>query len=95
MISKPAAKRKISATVDPALAEAGDAAVAAGATESFSAWVNEALARQVDHQRRLTALAEFVAQHEAEHGVITDAEIAATTKRLRSKATTVRGRRTA
>lgn len=95
MTPKAAAKRKISATVDTALADAGDAAVAAGTTESFSAWVNEALVRQVAHERRLTALAEFVEQYEAEHGVISAEEIAATTKRLRAKATTVRGRRTA
>lgn len=88
-------KARLSASVDAELLEAGQRAVDAGEAESVSAWVNDALTRQVAHDRRMRAMDELIAEYEAEHGVITDEEIAATTKRLRAKATPVRGRRTA
>lgn len=57
--------------MDADLVEAAHAAVAAGRAENLSAWVNEALRRQVDHDRRMWALDEFFAAYEAEHGEIT------------------------
>lgn len=88
-------KARLSASVDAELLDAGQRAVDAGEAESVSAWVNDALARQVAHDRRMRAMDELIAEYEAEHGVITDEEITATTKRLRAKATPVRGRKTA
>ena len=77
--------------MDADLVEAGQAAVEAGQAGSLSAWVNEALRRQADHDRRLRALDAFLAAYEAEHGEITDAEIAAATRRARARAIVVRG----
>jgi hypothetical protein len=83
-------KRRLSASVDAALISAAEQAVAEGRAESVSAWVNAAMQRQVDHDRRLRALADFVAAYEAKHGVITDEEMALARRRARSRATPVR-----
>ena len=84
-------KQRLSASVDADLLEAGQTAVAAGEAGSLSAWVNEALRRQADNDRRLRALDEFLAAYEAEHGEITDAEIAEATRRARARALAIRG----
>ena len=52
-------KRRLSASVDAAVIEAGQAAVAEGSADSLSGWVNDALHRQADHDRRLRALDDF------------------------------------
>jgi len=84
-------KHRLSASVDADLVEAGQAAVEAGEADNLSAWVNEALRRQADHDRRLRALDDYLAAYEAEHGEITDVEIAAATRRARARAVVVRG----
>lgn len=76
--------------MDADLLEAGQAAVAAGAAGSLSEWVNEALRRQTEHDRRLRALNDFVAAFEAEHGTITDDEIAEASRRAKARAIVVR-----
>ncbi len=86
-------RERLSATVDAEVLAAGRAAVAAGEAESLSAWVNDALRRQADLDRRLRAMAEAIADYEAEFGKITDEEIAETRRRLRSRAVVVRGKR--
>jgi Arc/MetJ-type ribon-helix-helix transcriptional regulator len=48
--------QRLSTSVDEDLINAGQAAVQAGRAESLSAWVNEALRRQAEHERRLRAL---------------------------------------
>lgn len=63
-------------TVDHELVEAGNEAVAAGQAGSLSGWVNSALADRAVRDRRLRAMAEAVADYEAEFGEITEAEIA-------------------
>ena len=83
-------KQRLSASVDAELIAAGQRAVASGAAENISAWVNDALARQAGHDRRMRALHEFVAEYEAEHGVITDEEIEDATRWARSRAIIVR-----
>jgi len=85
-----AIKQRLSASVDEDLITAGQAAVESGRAESLSAWVNEALRRQAEHERRPCALDEFIAEYDAEHGAFTDAEIAETTRRMRARAITVR-----
>ena len=77
--------------MDAELVAAGHAAVAAGTAENLSAWVNEALRRHCEHDSRLTALGAFLADYEAEHGQITDAEIADATRWARERAVVVRG----
>lgn len=84
------AKQRLSASVDASLLEAAKQAVARGRATNLSAWVNEALRLKHEHDRRLEALAEFVASYEAEHGAISDDQILAATRRARARATTVR-----
>jgi hypothetical protein len=73
------------------LVEAGRAEVAAGQAESLSAWVNDALRRQVENDRRLRALDEFIAAYEAEHGEITEEEMVEAERSARERAIVVRG----
>lgn len=86
-------KQRLSASVDADLLEAGRAAVAAGNAGNLSEWVNAALRRQAEDDRRLQAAREFVAAYEAEHGKITDDEIEEATRRARARAIVVRGGR--
>ena len=84
-------KERLTVTVDPALIRAGSKAVRAGRAESLSGWVNAALAERVEKERRLLALAEAVAAHEAEFGEITEAELRAQERADRRHAVVVRG----
>lgn len=85
-------KQRLSASVDADLIAEAHAAVAGGRAPSVSAWVNDALRRQVEHDRRVTALGEFLAAYEAEHGEITEEEIRAASRQAESRAVVVRGR---
>lgn len=86
-------RARLSATVDAEVLQAGRAAVAAGEAESLSAWVNDALRRQADHDRRLRAMDAAIAAHEAEFGEITEEEMAAARRTTRARAVVVRGKR--
>lgn len=86
-------KRRLSASVDADLLQAGQQAVASGAAASLSEWVNEALRRQAEHDRRLRAAGEFITAFEAEHGRLTDVEIDEARRRRRARAVVVRGGR--
>jgi len=85
-------KQRLSASVDADLLLAAQAAVAAGRAANVSAWVNESLRRQAEHDRRMLALDEFLLSYEAEHGVIREAEIAAARQRAKARAIVVRGK---
>lgn len=85
------AKSRLSVTVDADLIAAAHAAVAAGAAESMSAWVNDALRLKLDHDRRLRGIGDFIAAYEAEHGEITEQEMEAAVRRARERAIVVRG----
>jgi Arc/MetJ-type ribon-helix-helix transcriptional regulator len=86
-------KNKLSVTVDQDVVEAARVAVSSGRAGSVSAWVNEALHRQMDHERRLRGLDRFLAAYEAEHGAITEEEMADAVRSTRAGATVVRGKR--
>ena len=86
-------KQRLSASVDADLIEAAEDAVARGRFDSVSAWVNEALRLKLAQERRLEALAAFVAAYENEHGEITPEEIRLAVRRARTNAVTVRGKR--
>lgn len=86
-------RERLSATVEAEVLSAGRRAVAEGRAESLSAWVNDALRRQTEHERRLKALDKFIREYEAEHGVITDEEIREVTRATRARAIRVRPRR--
>mgnify|MGYP006316759721 FL=1 len=78
--------------VEPAAGAA--AAVAGGRAESVSAWVGNAMRERVAKERRLGALADAVARYEAEHGEITEDELAEQARADRDAAAAVRaGRR--
>lgn len=83
-------KQRLSATVDADLLAAAQEAVGAGRAENVSAWVNDALRRQVEHEARLGALADFVTAYEAEHGVITEEEMDDAVRAARGRAVVVR-----
>ena len=85
------AKSRLSVTVDADLIAAAHAAVAAGAADSMSAWVNDALRMKLDHDRRLRGIGDFIAAYEAEHGEITEEEMEAAVRRARERAIVVRG----
>ncbi len=68
-------------TVDPHLVDVGTRAVADGAAESLSAWVNAALVDRLQREERLAALADAVAAFEEVDGPISDEEIAAQERR--------------
>lgn len=85
-------RRRLSATVEADVLRAGQHAVAEGRAESLSAWVNDALKRQAEHDRRMKALDDFFREYEAEHGVITDEEIREATRHFRARAIRVRPR---
>jgi hypothetical protein len=76
--------------VDADLLAAGRAHVAAGRADSLSGWVNEALRLKAEHDVRMRALDDFLAEFEARHGVITDDEIEAASRRARGRAVVVR-----
>ena len=84
-------KLRLSASVDADLIEAAEGAVASGRFDSVSAWVNEALRLKLAHDRRLEALAAFVADYEAEQGEITPEEMRLSARMARARAVTVRG----
>lgn len=82
---------RVTVTLDRALVEAANEAVAAGRADSVSAWVTLALAELVAKERRLLALSSLIADYEAEHGVITAEELVFREREDRRKATVVRG----
>ena len=86
-----AQKLRVPVTIVKALVQAGSKAVASGRAESFSGWINVALSERVAKERRSQALAEAVAAYEAEHGVISDAELAAQARSDRARAIVIRG----
>ena len=86
-------KQRLTVTVDPALVEAGNEAVAAGLADSLSGWVNSAIAEQARRDARLRALAAAVRDYEAEHGELTSEEIDAQLRADREAAVVVRGGR--
>jgi Arc/MetJ-type ribon-helix-helix transcriptional regulator len=78
-------KVRLSASVDADLMAAAESAVARGRLESVSAWVNDALRLKAEQDRRLEALATFVAAYEAEHGEITPEEMRTAARRARAR----------
>jgi hypothetical protein len=88
-------KRRLSATVDANLLAAAEAAAKRGDVPNISAWVNDAMRLKLENDRRLIALAAFVADFEAEHGEITEEEMEWAAREARRRAIRVRGSRAA
>lgn len=85
-------RERLTVTVDPALIQAGQAAVASGRAESVSAWVNLALAERAAKERRLAAMGAALAAYEAEAGSISAEELSAQARADRESAVVVRGK---
>ncbi len=83
-------RQRLSVSIDVDLVDAARTAVNKGRAANLSAWVNEALRRQVAHEARMQALDEFLIAYEAEHGLISEDEIREATRRARSRAVAVR-----
>lgn len=86
-------KKRLTVTVDPALVEEGQRAVAAGQADSVSGWVSAALEDRILRDRKLAFLAAAVADYEDEFGEITVEEIARQRRADREDARVVRGQR--
>src|SRR3954453_9030330 len=86
-------KQRLSASVDADLIAAAERAVAAGLADSVSAWINDAMRKKAEEERRLAGLDEFVSRYEAKHGVITREDMDAAKRWQRARAIVVRGGR--
>jgi hypothetical protein len=86
-------KQRLSASVDSRLLAAGRDAVASGIAPNLSAWVNEALRRQADHDQRMRSMGDFIAAYEAEHGVISDQDMLNAERWSADRTVVVDGRR--
>src|SRR5256885_967659 len=88
-----ASRQRMSVSVDANLARAATLAVKQGEAPTISAWVNDALSLKLEQERRLRALAAFIAGYENRHGAISPDEIARATRQARDRAVPVRARR--
>ncbi len=86
-------KVRTTVSLDRALVDAAQDAVERGESPSVSAWVSEAIAERVGHLKRLRAMADALADYEAEHGVITQEEMDAVRRADAERAIVVRGGR--
>ncbi|MCL2467975.1 MAG: hypothetical protein FWF02_09615 [Micrococcales bacterium] len=86
-------KQRVTITADADVLAAGQQSVADGAYGSVSEWANTAMVEKVARDARLRALDEALAAYEAEHGAITDEEVAAQVRADREAAIVVRGHR--
>ena len=77
-------------TLAPELVAAGHLAVREGLADSFSGWVSAALTDRAQRDGRLRAISEAVAEYEAEHGEITEEEMAKLERADRERAIVVR-----
>ena len=86
-------KQRLSASVDADLIAAAEQAAARGQVATVSAWVNDAMRLKLEHDHRLRALAELIADYESEHGEITKEEMTDAVREAKRRATPVRGTR--
>ena len=86
-------KVRTTVSIDRNLAEAAQEAVDRGEAASVSAFVSQAIADRVEHLVRLRHLRSAVEAYEAEHGPITEDEVAEAVRAARRRATVVRGGR--
>jgi Arc/MetJ-type ribon-helix-helix transcriptional regulator len=85
-------KERLSVTVDAELVRFGNQVVADGRAESLSSWVNTALRAALERDEKLRAMDAVIAEYEAEHGEITEADMIAAERELQARAIHVRPR---
>jgi Arc/MetJ-type ribon-helix-helix transcriptional regulator len=86
-------KVRLSVSIDAEVLKEAERMVKAGAAPNLSVWVNNAMKKQLDSDRRLAAGRALIADYEARHGVITDEEIELAQREARRRALSVRGLR--
>ena len=79
-------KRRVTITVDGDLLEEAISAVADGHARSVSEWIAGAMSQRRATERRLAVLRDLIHDYEAEHGAISDDEIAEQAQRDRDAA---------
>ena len=79
-------KQRITITVDESLLAEVHAAISEGCSRTVSEWVCEAIEERQVRDRRLAALDDLISAYEAEHGPITDDELADQIQRDRDAA---------
>jgi hypothetical protein len=85
-------KRRVTVTVDEVLLGAALKAVEDGRAESVSAWINDSISEHVQREHRAVVMRQMLAEYEAEHGEITDEEIAKQSQADRDAAAHLRQR---
>lgn len=88
-------KQRVTITADAEALAVGQQLVADGVYASLSEWANAAMVEKIARDARLRALDDALTAYEAEHGAITDAEVAAQMRADREAAIVVRGHRVA
>ena len=83
-------KQRVTISVEVALLRRAQAAVQAGVCRSLSEWTGQAMTEQLAKDARLAAMDELIAEFEAEHGPITDEEIAEQRQRDRDASAALR-----
>ena len=86
-------RQRLSASIDASLLAQAAAAVSRGDAPNLSAWVNEAVRLKLEHDRRMTALRDFITAYEEEQGVISQREMDLAGRWARGGAKRVRGTR--
>ena len=86
-------KQRISATVDADLLAIAERAAAEGRAKNVSAWINDAMRQKAEDDLRREAARKLIEDYEAEHGVITAAEMARAARDMKARAIVVRGRK--
>ena len=84
---------RLSASIDEDVLLAAESATKRGEAANLSAWVNEAMRLRLEHDRGLAELAAVIAEFEAEHGEISEAEMDRAARAARSLSVSVRGTR--
>lgn len=83
-------KQRVTVTVDEPLLDAAAEAVREGRARSVSEWIGEAMSQRHARDQRLAVLGRLIAEYEAEHGFITDDEIAEQAQQDRDAAASFR-----
>ena len=83
-------KGRITITIELDLLDEVQTAVNDGSCRSVSQWISEAMADRLAEEQRLAVLRQMIAEYEAEHGVITDEEMAEQAQRDRDAAAAIR-----
>ena len=85
-------KQRVTISIELDLLEEAQAAVSNGQCRSLSQWIGEAVAEQLDKERRLALMAEMIAEYEAEHGVITEEDMEEQIRRDKEAAAAIRAK---